>query len=399
MAVSAFLFSFCYTAGDVILPLWATRDLGLSAADWANLRSLRFAGVLVGVVFLGALSDRFGQRRSAVWTLLASGVAMALFWLNSSFILWALMPVFGAVVSTVFVNANTLTQLVTTTRQGVANTVYRSVGAASGILAPVAATWLAVAWGGYPPVFLLLGALLAVAAWALLAYPLDEPLTPLEHPWREVRRLWQGYAGALREKPLMRFIQVSQFFYNSIACVGVFVAIRLTRELGMSDRAFGVLGTAGGVITFVLVAAAGWHLDRISLRRLHVVGGVVAACGALLMGLSDSLALTCVGALIAMPVTTLLIAPSSMWVSRAAGRATPVAAFAVHKVMSALCVSLAMVLFGLLENWLGMRTVLLIGGTASLVSAFGFLLLPEPPPASGGKSEFRNPKSGTNNEG
>jgi MFS family permease len=384
IAVTGFLLSFAYVAAEVVLPLWATHDLGLDAAAWANVRSLRFAGVLLGVILLGAVSDRFGQRRSAVWTLLGAGGVTALFWLNSRLVLWALMPVFGTLLSTVMINLNTLTQRVSLARQGVANSVYRGVGAAAGIGAPVAATWLAVAWGGYPAVFLALGALLGVAGVILLAYPLDEPVAPLGHPRVEALRLWQSYAGALRQKPLMRFINLSQLWYNSQACVGAFAAIRLTRELGMSDRAFGLLSTAGGVVTFALIAGTAWHLDHLSLRRVHLVAGMVAAGGTLLMGASDTVLLTSAGMLVAAPVSALLIAPSSMWVSRAAGSATQVSAFAVHKVVSALCLSLAMFLLGLLESWLGIRMTLLLGGGVGLVAACGFMLLLEPPHASRG---------------
>ncbi|MFZ2656509.1 MAG: MFS transporter [Victivallales bacterium] len=377
LGLSGFLLMFCYAATDIVLPLWATCELGLNASDWAHLRSLRFAGVLVGVILLGAVSDRLGQRRSTVLALLISGVATSLFWFNSEVILWVLMPVFGALLSTALVNLNTLTQMVTDTRQGVANTVYRSVGAAAGIVAPVTATFLAAVWGGYPAVFLLLGALLGMSAWALLAYPIDEPLVPLEHPLRELGRMWQGYAGALREKPLMRFIHLSQLWYCSLACVSAFAAIRLTRELGMGDWAFGVLCTAGGLVTFLLIVGVGWHLDRISLRKIHLVAGVIAAAGTLLMGASNNLVLTIVGFLIATASYALLVAPTSMWASRLAGGTTLAAAFAVQKVLAALYLSLAMLLFGLLESWLGIRMVLLICGGFGMLLSFGFLLLPE----------------------
>lgn len=379
VAVSGFLVSFCYVAADVILPLWATRDLGLQAADWAHVRSLRFAGVLAGVVLLGAVSDRLGPRRGAVLALSAAGVVTGLFWLNSRSVLWLLMPVFGALLSTAMVNLNTLTQAVTPTRQGVANSVYRGVGAAAGIVAPIVATFLANAWGGYPAVFLLLGALTVLGGVVVLAYPMDEPMAPLERPTREFRRFWGVYASALRERALMRYIHVSQLCLNSLACVSGFVAIRLTRELGMSDRSFGVFSTAVGVLTFALIAGAAFCVDRLSLRRVHLAVGLVAAAGTVLMGAAHSLTLTCLGALLAMPLSAMLIVPGSMWVSRAAGGASQTAAFAVHKVVTALYLSAAMFVFGLLERWVGIRGVLLLGGSIGLVTALGFMFLGEPP--------------------
>jgi MFS family permease len=390
LAITGFLASFALGAIDVMMPLWATRELGMTAADWANVRSLRFAGVLVGVILLGAVSDRFGQRRTAIGMLTITGLVTALFGLNSRFVLWLLMPLFGALVSTVYVNFNTLTQLATTNRQGAANTVYRSVGAAAGLVAPAAAISLAAAWGGYPAVFLALGPLLAVAGWLLLGYPVREPFKPLAHPVVEVRLLMQSYAAAWREKPLMRFIHLSSLWFSVLGCVGAFSAIRLTRELGMSDHAFGWLSTAIGGVTLALLVAAGRFLDRVSLRRLHGGAGVAAAAGTLLMGCGDSPVATGAGLAVAASLMTLLVGPTSMWVSRQAGAATQGSAFAVQKVITALYFSTAMFLFGALERRVGIRVSLLIGGGAGLVSAFAFLLLPEPPrPAGAGAGENR----------
>lgn len=380
VAASGFLAAFGFAAMDVAMPLWATRDLGVTAAEWAHLRSLRFAGVLVGGLALGAASDRFGQRRSTAALLLALGAVTVLLGLNSRLLLWVLMPVYGMLVSTIMVNLNTLTQAVSMTQPGVANAVYRGVGAAAGIVAPVAATSLAAWWGGYPAAFIAAGAVLAMAGCAMFGYPAHEPLSPLEHPIRELRRLWQGYAPAWRERPLMRFIHLSNLWNGALACVGAFGAIRLTRGLGLSDRAFGLLATVAGAVTLGAIVVAGWYLDRISLRRLHGVGGMIGAAGAVLMGVSDSVALTGVGFIVGSSCLVLLIAPSSMWVSRSAGLASQGAAFSVQKVLLALTLSLSILLFGLLERWIGMRLTLLTGGVIGVIAAGTFLRLAEPAP-------------------
>jgi hypothetical protein len=119
---------------------------------------------------------------------------------------------------------------------------------------------------------------------------------------------------------------------------------------------------------------------------VHVVGGVIAAGGTLLMGASDNVALTCAGLLIVTPAYTVIVAPTSMWLSRVAGGVAQGAAFSMHKVVAALYLSLAMFVFGLLERWFGIRAVLLIGGSAGLVLSFGFFLLPDPPPPARGNA-------------
>jgi len=246
--------------------------------------------------------------------------------------------------------------------------------AAAGIAAPVAATSLAAWCGGYPVV--------AAAGLALLAYPALEPLAPLEHPMRELRRFWQGYAAAWREKPLMRVILLANVRNGALACVGAFAAIRLTRELGMSDRAFGLLVTATGAVSLGAILAAGWCLDHVSLRRFHGVAGAIGASGAVLMGADDSVALTYAGCVVASSCGVLLAAPTSMWVSRGAGQASQGAAFSVQKVLMALSLSLCMLLLGLMERWFGMRLTLLAGGLCGVLAAGGFPSLTEPPRTS-----------------
>ncbi len=381
VALTGLLLSFVYVAADVILPLWVTHDLGLTASDWARLRSLRFAGVLVGVVVLGALSDRCGQRRLGALSLLGAGLVTLSFVGGTSAGVWYGMPILGALVSTVMVNLNTMTQAVSAARQGVANTIYRAVGAAAGIAAPLAATALALAWGGYDWVFVLLGVLLLLAAVVLACYPEEtQTAAPIGSLRLECRNLWQGYALALRQREMMRFIHVSQLCTNLAAGVSAFAAIRFTHELGLSDQAFGALGTAAGVFSFVLIASGAWYLDRVSLRRLQALLGLGAGVGACLLGAGDNLVVSCAGFLLAVPVGALAIAPSSMWVSRTAGAATQVSAFSVHKVVTATYVAVTMALLGLLEHWFGMRQVIFWGGVMGAGVSLAFLLLPEPPP-------------------
>lgn len=226
--------------------------------------------------------------------------------------------------------------LSTPARQGLANTIYRSVNAGAGIVAPLAATVAAAAAGGYPPIFLLLALLVLMAAWTLARYP-DDVVHP---PWRslaeEARRLWLGYAGALRERRLMQFMHLSLFCASALAGVSAFAAIRFTRELELTDSQFGLLSTMAGLLIFILILSAAWFLDRISLRILHVGTGLIAAAGSCVMGASNHLWISIGGFLVTVSMTAVIVGPSSMWVSRIAGAATQTAAFSVYNVLSAL---------------------------------------------------------------
>ncbi len=379
VAASALFYMLFVCASDVILPLWVTQDLGLTAADWAHLRSLRFLGVLVGVILLGALSDRFGDRLLGALCMFGIAALLLVLGLGRGWGLYAAMPIYGALVSSAFVNLNTLTQAVSILRQGLANTVYRAVGAFAGIVAPVAATALAARWGGYPVVITSLAALLVAAGLVLLRYPTEQCSLALGPLREELARLWGGYRTALRERELMWGTHLWQAWYSTVTGVGTFAAIRFTRELGQSDAAFGALSSVAAAIALVATLLGGLVLDRRSLRTISVCTMAVASGACLLMGVGDSVVLSAVGFLGHAPLNSALAAPSSMWISRTAGHASQSAAFAVQKVITAAYVAASAALLGYLERWVGIRPILLWGGVLGLVGALCFLLLPEPP--------------------
>lgn len=379
LALSGFLFAIFTVASDVILPLWVTGDLGMSAGDWANLRSLRFAGVTAGVVLLGALSDRFGLRLMGFLCMVALAAVSAMIALGSPALLVVIMPVFGALVSTVYVNSNTMTQLVSTLRQGLANSIYRASSAAAAIVAPVLATTLAGVMGGYQAVFLVLAVVVAVTAVVLLAYPNSDEPKPLRSVGQELKGLGRMYLIAARQGQLMAFINISLIWGCMVAGIGIYAAIYFTKDLNLTDRQFGWLFSCGAALTLGLTILAGFVLDRLSLRTVHVVSAIVISASLVVMGLTNNLYINMAMLLISIPLTNVLVGPSSMWVSRCAGAGTQASAFSVQKVLGALYVTVFTAFWGLMESWMSIQTIFLLGGLAGLVSAMGFLFLKDPP--------------------
>ncbi|HOF89361.1 MAG TPA: MFS transporter, partial [Armatimonadota bacterium] len=331
VALTTAFFSLFTVGTEVVLPLWATTELGLTASDWADLRALRIIGILAGIIILGPFSDRFGQRLLGALSMLGVAVIMVALCCGPERTIYFIMPVFGGLVSTVFLNMNTLTQAISAARQGLANTIYRGVATAAGIAAPVVATWLSLVWGGYRPVFLVFAAALVVAAAILWFYPKEHVPPPLGSVKAELARLANTYLSGLRERPLVTFVFLSQLWSNLMAGVGTFAAIYFTRELGQTHQQFGQLSAVAGVAALLGTLAAGFVLDRVSLRVLHVGVGLAAAFSAILIGLLPWLPTAVIGLVLFVPLTTLLIAPTSMWVSRAAGQCTQTAAFSLHK--------------------------------------------------------------------
>jgi len=354
LAGTALLFSVFTTGAEVVLPLWVTRELGYSPGQWALLRSLRMAGVLLFVIPLGVASDLRGQRAVGAMCMLGIAVALVVLGVGPRPGIWLAMPLFGPLVSTAFVNMNTLTQQVSQRR------------------APAAVTALAGVWNGYRPVLIALAGVVVASAAVLWQYPGDQRA--------QVRGNWStGYRLILRRRELMAYMHLSQTWSSLVAGVGVFAAIRFTVQLGQTDQQFGLLCSAMGVLTFAASAAGAVFMDRVSLRAMHAVVSALASVAALAMGIGDSLVLGAAGFAAFGPLAYLLNTPASMWVSRAGGKRSQSSAFSVFKVMQAGYAAAAMALLGLLESLVGIRAVLLYGGILGLAVSPLYLLLREPP--------------------
>ena len=381
MAGTALFFSLFSAGVETILPLWVTKDLGFTADQWAQLRSLRFFGVFIGVILLGALSDRFGQRLLSVISMLGAAASLIGFWCWGKQVIWIVMPIYGTLVSTAFVNLNTLIQQVSARRQGVANSIYRAIGAGAGIMVPATVTWLGAQWGGYPRVFGLCAALLVASAIILWQYPGEETPPALGKLRDELRQLGGIYLTAVKQRQMMIFIVLSMVWGNVLAGVGAFFAVYYTlpEYLHQSDASFGKVMSIAGGACLLATLLTGLFLDRISLKKLHGVAGVLTGVCSLAMGLTESPVFIALGFIIFSLVASTLVGPSSMWVSRVAGDGTQTAAFTVHKVFAALFLATAMWVMSLLEKTIGIRLIFLYGGILGIVTALGFFFLPEPP--------------------
>lgn len=377
LLLSTFFLGLVFAALDVVLPLWLTGELGLSAAAWAHVRSLRMVGTLLSVVLLGGLSDRFGQRRLGWLALLASGVALAALAFSGTRGVWVLVPVVGGCISTAFVNMNTLTQGISVQRQGVVNAAYRGTYAISGIIAPVVVTVLGVWFGGYPRVLLLCAVSLILSALLLRRYP-RETTPPFATLSEEFRGMMRGYAEALRQKKLLAFIFLFQFWFSAVSGVNAFAAIRFVRELGMDERAFGAIVAAGSVLVFGAILLSGLLLDRVQLRRFCLWTSGGASLCTLGIGLSDSVPVSAVCFCIHGALAGVMAAPMSMWVSRSAGSASTTSAFAVQKVLAAAISAVAMAALGWLEPRVGIQAILAWGGGLGLVFSLCYAGMSEP---------------------
>jgi len=351
--------------------LHATENLRLSSAQFARVLSLRMAGITVGVILLGALSDRFGNKRMTVGCLVLAGLACGALGVASRPVFYVLVPLLSGLLSCGFVNLNYLTQIADPPRQGRANTLYRAAGAVAAVLAPVIGARLLGASGW---LFAGIGAGLCVGAWLLWRYPLGETSPPFAG-WRaEIAGLAAQYRRALSEAHLMRFIHLSLLLLAAFSVSSAFAAIRLSNELGMPAARYGEVCGLASALSLGAILAIGSLFDRVNLKGCFLVLNGLSAATLLAMGLTDSAAVTAVAFVAHTVLGTATIAPSSMWISRETGAAGMGAAFSVHKVLGAAYGGVATLAFSLLEPALGISRLFIgcaaVGGVLCVGLSF-----------------------------
>lgn len=369
LATSAALYLLVDSGFNVIGPLWATRDLGLDNAGWAFLRSASELGGFVSVLAFGVLSERIGTRRMSALALGGAGLTLAaLSVLGSAWLMAAsLMAILGAFISTIYVNFNTLAQRVSVQKQSLANAIYRASGASAAIVAPTLATQAAQITGAYGPVLVAAAVLLGIAALVILWFA--EP--PNSVPPRTLREVLAGYRRCFTLRPLLAFIAISRGFGVAIAAVSAFAALRFTRELHLSEPAFGVLCSAIAVGNLLAVLASGWIVDRLRPSRALGLAWIGCSLAAIVLGLSSSLVTATVAYALFVPLLATCSVPLSLWSSRIADESAPggpsqATVFTVGKVFQSGTTMLVMALLGVLEPLLGMSTLMWCGGLLGL---------------------------------
>jgi MFS family permease len=359
LALSAACFAVSNSAFDMIAPLWATADLGYSAADWAHLRALRFTGTFAGILVLGIVAERVGSRRMAALSLALGGCAMSSMALGKAWLITFCMPLFGALVSTTFVNFNALTQQVTARRQGLANGIYRGIGAGMAIIAPVLATALAQHWGAWSPVLQCAALLTALGGLAILFYP-----EPGGGDRRSLRLVVQGFLATARKRALWHLTLVDQAMAFTQGAMAAFASLRLTRELGVSETHFGLVCAAGAGLGLVAILAAGVLFQRLPLRWGMFVSWLGSAIGSLVLGVSDSVPLGIAAVLLVATCWPITTVPGSMWIGLCGGASAT--AFTLHKIIQSGVAVVSMLLLGWLQPRFGMQPLLLAGGILGL---------------------------------
>lgn len=374
LAAAAALFALCTNGVDQIAPLWAVRDLQLDPAGWAHLRGLRQMGTTAGILVLGLAAEFLGARRMAMLSLGGAGLVLAAIAGGGQQRAFWLLPFFGALISVTYVNFNVLAQFVSESRQGMANGIYRGVSQGMVIVAPALATTVGTFCGSYRPVLAGGAVALGFAACMVLAYPM-----PTVHRHAGLGELVAGLAASFRNRPLWFYILLDQLMAFTMGPIAAFGALRLTRELHLSEQTFGlVVCTGAGTLGLTCILVAGALCQHLRLSLLMGIPWLACACVNLTMGLTDSLAVSMVAMVVGIAGWAIPPVAGSVWLAHATNR-TPTG-LAVHKLVQSATGASSMVLCGWLEPRLGMTTILLGAGCLGLPMALWMLSTPDPRP-------------------
>lgn len=352
-------------------PFWVTQDLGGTAADYAWLNALRWGGTCLAILPLGLLAERMGARRCILWTLSISGVLLIAV-ARADFVLACLLfPIIGAFISSSFVNANTLVQEVSEVRRAAANSVYRATGTGAGILAPLVATAVAAGAGPWWAVLALSGACMLGAALAVAPYPPADNPTP-----NSLAAVWKKLGEGLRNRRLRHYLVVDQLAQLGLAPIGIFAALRLTGELGVTESLWGIATAVSGILSLGVVVVSARAIRTWGLRLNSGATWIAAGLGSIGIGILEigwlALLVWVVGSMIGAAHAVNF----SLWLSEVGGISPTT--FTLHKLASSATFAVGLALLGALEHALGMASLLVAGGLLALLAAALILRFPQP---------------------
>ncbi|MEM1011553.1 MAG: hypothetical protein AAGI46_04955 [Planctomycetota bacterium] len=374
----------------MILPLWAARDLGLTAGEWSLLRSTRVIGTFGMMVLLTIITPWLTPTSLATGALLLTALAIAAMSIFGETGLFVWVMLLGGGVSASFVGINALTQLVSRRRQGSANAAVRGAITSGKLLAPIAATSAASLLGGYLAVLASASVLLVLAAGSLAFFPIGRDTHPARRgseatgraSTRIAKRVADAFVSPLRNRPLQKFIHLSEVPRELILIAPGFAAIRLVTDMGQPDAIVGVTVTSASIGTLLASFWYARHLDSASLRKTKFLISVSASLAIVAAGLAANWWMLAGAIGLMCWFANFNGAPMSMWISRVTGALPISSSLTHHKLVSSGYGVVVALAFAALEPHIGLASVLITLGVAGVVTSFPILLLEEPDPSS-----------------
>jgi MFS family permease len=134
-------------------------------------------------------------------------------------------------------------------------------------------------------------------------------------------------------------------------------------------------------VTLPAILGLGWVLDRLPLKPTLVTLYALGAACVLGLGVCETVAGAVACMIGAAVCAGAVLAPMSMWISREAGHHRQSSAFALQKVLAAVYLAAAGLIYGWLQPTLGIRGVFLTCSALCVPLLIALVWLPEPAPS------------------
>ena len=297
LALAALTHTFVVAMPTMCMPVLfeeISEDLGLTLVQIGAIWGLgSLAGMLTGLVG-GSLGDRYGTKRTLVWTCLLAGIAGALRGLSTGFYsLSATFFIFGFLTPAIPINVHKVCGIwFSKKRLGMANGIV-SAGMALGFAlgAMISATKLSPWLGGWQNVLFLYGAIsIGISVlWALTrTAPVERQQTTSQEGTASIR---QSLAHVLR---------IRNIWYLGLAMMGLGACIQgmlgylplYLRDIGWAEaNADGAL-SAFHTISLICAIPIALSSDRLGSRKTILIAGtMMIATGTGLLSLVDGSAI------------------------------------------------------------------------------------------------------------
>lgn len=365
LALGAAFLTLARSMTQFIGPLWAAADLGANPGQWAYLISMRWTGVFLALIPLGLLAERVGSRLGATSALGMAGLCLIILSQSNYAMALFIFPVAGAFISFGFVTTNTLVQEISEKRRAMVNSVYRSVGAITGIVAPIVAAFIFKMTGSWSWALLSAGVCMLGGGVVFSLFP-REGISKKKSMLEALRTMKS--TGLNRN--LRRYLWIDQLASFALLPLILFTALRVTEELKVGEGTWSVTATFGGLLGLIIVLAAGRWIDKLplGLKGFTIAGWFGGALACVVAGMLESPAIVLPVWVIGFGLNSVGSITFPLWLVKTGG--VSASTFTLHKLTTAAVNAGGMALYGYLEQFTGMSPLMIGGPLLSVFAAW-----------------------------
>jgi MFS family permease len=359
------LLSLVISGLEVLFTVYAINEVQVDAAEWSQIRSLRYFLTMVVVFLLGIYASHLGSKRTTMFAIFMCLLPLLFtIWFPSKSMLYMMYPLYGALSQTLLVNMNVMAQETSGDMRELTNTLYRSTFIAFSMLGPVASTyWIS---GGYSDAFLLFTFILVPCLALLTLYPARSPQSRLDKlNFNKMKEMIGQWGKLCSNRTILLFVILVGLINQAFQINMTLMPIKLMSGMGLSDQNYSILVTFHSVFGLVFVLSLGFLLKRY-LNLMIVVPYVCCSLGHVLMGMISDPQFIIIIFIMSNALFQITMAPMSIWLSQQVAESELSTAFSFAKISSSLQGVLATMILAIIQPLLGINSSLIIYGLGGL---------------------------------